>query len=222
MLNSIYIIVVVLTIIIAMSTIGVISFKGIKEALETKRKQIEQIVATQNKQSSELARLSASFKSTQIELKDALEQLAQISQALDKFSDSQLNSVVTIEEPKFNSEDIAKNSQTKEKQEKQQVTFYAKAYDEANRQVVEAKNAPNASSVMPFKVATIGNAGTILFNAASFLEISKNAQVLVFPFCQVNMKVGGNPQGIENIEAGEVKLINGEWIITKKPIIKII
>lgn len=219
---SIIILVVILVTIILMSIIGNKSFKGILDALETNRKQIEQLLEFQGKLNAELLRQTSLVISTQEELKDAMKQLSQIGQALDELTIT--SSGLSIKEGNdYQSSESCNNSfPIKEEPVTQPKEFFGKAYDEPDRQIVEAKNTVNASSTMPFKVKTNGNTGTIVFNEASYEEIAKNIQVTVFPFCQVNNKVGGTPLGVENEEQGEVAFRNGEWIITKKPTIRII
>ena len=204
-----------------MSIIGNKSFKGISDALETNRKQIEQLLESQGKLNAELLRQTSLIISTQEELKDAMKQLNQIGQAINELTTS--SELYIKEGNDYLSFESCNNSlqQTKDivTQPKE---FFAKAYDEIDRQIVEAKNTANASSTMPFKVKTRGDTGTIAFNEASYEEIAKNIQVAVFPFCHVNNKVGGSPIGIENEAQGEVAFRNGEWIITKKPTIRIL
>lgn len=219
---SIIILVVILVTIILMSIIGNKGFKGIYNALETNRKQIEQLLEFQGKLNAELLRQASFIISTQEELKDAMKQLNQIGQAMNELTIT--SSELSIKDGgDYQSFDSSNDSllQTKETNP-QPKEFFAKAYDEIDRQIVEEKNTANASSTMPFKVKTNGDTGTIAFNEACYKEVAINIQVAVFPFCQVNNKVGGSPLGVENVEQGEVSFRNGEWIITKKPTIRII
>lgn len=216
MMNYIFIILILLILSGAMVTLWKKDIKGILLALDIQREQIEKLQEIHRKQSEDLASLIASLDSIQGKLSIVLDSLTQNGHPLEKALEASLRNedcvIDTQTNNKFN--DIETVPQEK--------IFYAKAYDETDRQIVEEKKTSNASSTMPFKITSNGYIGTIVFNTESYSEVAKNIQVQVFPFCLVAMKIGGNPQGIENVEPGKVEYINNEWIIVKQPSIKVI
>jgi len=209
-----------LIVLIVMTAFDYKRFKGISDALETSRLQMDKLIVSQSKLEADMSQLTDSLRSTMTILKDIIEQFAEVTKTLGKINKpfEDLSHTVSGDNPKSKQKEVTIADEV----DTRRSTFFAKAYDETDRLVVEAKNAANASATMPFRVTAEGNKGTIDFNSESYAETAKNMQVLVFPFCDVEMKIGGSPQGIINIESGIVTLTSGAWVITKKPRIKII
>ena len=218
MMIQIIVIAVILIFLIAMSIIGYQSFKGILDALESNRQQLERLLLAHEKQATALAQLVVDFSVVQRELKQAIEGVkTEIKQ------DLQREPLTTTHKSKLSeSTNYVRQELNLRKASPVANTFYAKAYEYPDRIVVEAKDYADAASTVPFKVEVKGDKGKIIFNTASYVQIADNAKVLVLPFCDVNMETAGNPRAIENIKPGEVAMQNGEWIVTRKPSVKII
>lgn len=99
-------------------------------------------------------------------------------------------------------------------------TFYAKAYDMGESMVLKILSETMQNSA-PFIVKYKGNSGTIEFNEKGLSRNVENLEVNVIAFCDVDFQAHDKIQGIDNLKEGDVSLKNNEWIITKRPQIKI-
>lgn len=99
-------------------------------------------------------------------------------------------------------------------------SFYAKAYDMGESMVLKILSDTMQNSA-PFIVNYKGNSGTIKFNEKGLSRNVENLEVNVIAFCDVDFQAHDKIQGIENLKEGDVSLKNDEWIITKRPQIKI-
>ena len=210
---------IILIVSITMTIVGFRTFKGISDALEGNRKRLEHLQQEQIKQTIELDKLVKEICKVSDDLKVVIKQLQTENSSMEEFKAEAISS--DCQTTMNNCGAVKTNAKDNEKQERA-YTFYAKAYEYEDRQTVEAKDYDDAASTLPFKIEAKGNFGKMEFNEGCYNQVSENVNVLVFPFCNVNMTMAGKPQRIENAEAGEVELRNGEWIITRKPSIKIV
>lgn len=218
-MNTLLLFVVILIVFITMTIVGFRTFKGISDALEGNRKLLEHLQQEQKKQAIELDKLVKEICRVSDDLKVVIEQFQ-----TEKFSIEDFKAEPTSSDCQttMNNSGIVKTVAKDNGQQNRFYTFYAKAYEYEDRLTVEAKDYDDAASTLPFKIEAKGNLGKMEFNKGSYNQVSENVNVLVFPFCNVNMTMVGKPQSIENVEAGEVELRNGEWVITRKPSIKIV
>lgn len=202
-----------------MTIVSFRTFKGISDALEGNRKLLEYLQQEQKKQATELDKLVKEIRRVSDDLKVVIEQLQTEDSSMEDFkAETTSSDYKTMMNNSGTAKTVAKDNGKQERF----YTFYVKAYEYEDRQTVEAKDYDDAASTLPFKIEAKGNFGKMEFNKGSYNHVSENVNVLVFPFCNVNMTMAGKPQSIENVEAGEVELRNGEWVITRKPSIKIV
>lgn len=222
-MNTILTTVIILIAFLAMSIISHRTLKGIQDALESNRRQLERLLLAHEKQSVELAKLVTNFSAVQRDLKEVLDELKfSHSSKSEEFAPSDVRKKTASKTSRSGLEIENEQKILSQDKQPQMLTFFAKAYEYPDRLVVEEKKYDDAASTIPFKIVTEGNKGKIYFNTDCYAQVASNVNVLVFPFCEVNRLTTGTPQSIENSSAGEVTFQNGEWVITKKPIIKII